>query len=60
MEIFVETDFETHPEERPCFALINIPSRLMSEATGQGGTTRREEGSMIPWPRHCQVDWDWR
>ncbi len=35
VEIFVEADFETHPEGRRRFALINIPRHLFSEATGQ-------------------------
>ena len=33
VEIFVEADFETHPEERRRFAIINIPRYLFSEAT---------------------------
>ena len=33
VEIFIEADFETHPEERRRFALLNIPRRLFSEAT---------------------------
>jgi len=35
VEIFVEADFETRPEERQRFATINIPRHLFSEATGQ-------------------------
>lgn len=35
VEIFVEADFETHPEERRRFAIINIPRHLFSEATGR-------------------------
>jgi hypothetical protein len=35
----VEADFETHPEERRRFAIINIPRHLFSEATGR--TARR-------------------
>lgn len=35
VEIFVEADFETRPEERRRFATINIPRHLFSEATGQ-------------------------
>ncbi len=34
VEIFVEADFETHTEERRRFAIINIPRRLFSEASG--------------------------
>ena len=33
VEIFIEADFETHPEERRRFALLNIPRHLFSEAT---------------------------
>ena len=33
VEIFIEADFETLPEERRRFALINIPLHLFSEAT---------------------------
>jgi hypothetical protein len=35
VEIFMEADFETHPEERRRFAIINIPRHLFSEATGR-------------------------
>jgi hypothetical protein len=35
VEIFVEADFETHPEERRRFAIIDIPRHLFSESTGQ-------------------------
>ena len=34
VEIFIEADFETLPEERRRFALLNIPRHLFSEATG--------------------------
>jgi hypothetical protein len=33
VEIFIEADFETMPEERRRFALLNIPRHLFSEAT---------------------------
>jgi hypothetical protein len=33
VEIFVEEDFDTMPEERRRFALLNIPRHLFSEAT---------------------------
>ena len=39
VEIFVEADFETLPEERRRFALLNIPRHLFSEATA--ATARR-------------------
>jgi len=32
VEIFIEADFETIPEERRRFALLNIPRHLFSEA----------------------------
>jgi hypothetical protein len=34
VEILVEADCETLPEERRRFALLNIPLHLFSEATG--------------------------
>ena len=34
IEIFVEADFESLPEERRRFALINVP-RQFSQATGE-------------------------
>jgi hypothetical protein len=33
VEIFIEADSETFPEERRRFALLNIPRHLFSEAT---------------------------
>ena len=33
VEISIEADFETLPEERRRFALLNIPRHLFSEAT---------------------------
>jgi hypothetical protein len=33
VEIFIGADFETLPEEHRCFALLNIPRQLFSEAT---------------------------
>jgi hypothetical protein len=33
IEIFIGADFETHPEERRGFALLNLPRHLFSEAT---------------------------
>jgi hypothetical protein len=33
VEILIEADFETLPEERRRFALLNIPRHLFSEAT---------------------------
>jgi hypothetical protein len=34
VEIFIEADFETLPQERRRFALLNIPRHLYSEAAG--------------------------
>jgi hypothetical protein len=34
VEIFVEADFETLPEERRRFAIINIPRQQYSQAAG--------------------------
>jgi len=44
VEIFVEADFETPPEERRRFAIINIPRHLFSEATGEAArrATRKD------------------
>ena len=39
VEIFIEADCETHPQERRRFALLNVPRDLFSEATA--ATTRR-------------------
>jgi hypothetical protein len=33
VEIFIEADSETHPQERRRFALLNIPRPSFSEAT---------------------------
>jgi hypothetical protein len=33
VEIFIEGDFETLPQERRRFAILNIPRHLISEAT---------------------------
>ena len=35
VEIFVEADFETLPEERRRFALVNVPRQRFSQATGE-------------------------
>src|ERR1700730_15891300 len=34
VEIFIEADFETLPEERRRFELLNLPRHLFSETTG--------------------------
>jgi hypothetical protein len=33
VEIFIEADFDTLPEKRRRFAILNIPRHLFSEAT---------------------------
>jgi hypothetical protein len=43
VEIFVEADYETHPEERRRFAILNIPRSLFSEASG--AAARRSSAS---------------
>ncbi len=35
VEVFVEADFETLPEERRRFAIINVPRQQFSQATGE-------------------------
>jgi hypothetical protein len=35
IEIFIEADYETLPEGRRRFALVNVPRHLFSMATGQ-------------------------
>jgi diacylglycerol kinase family enzyme len=35
VEIFVEADYETLPEERRRFAILNLPRHLFSEAVGR-------------------------
>ena len=48
VEIFIEADFDTFPEERRRFALLNIPRHLFSEATAAAtrrGTTPRPASS---------------
>jgi hypothetical protein len=46
VEIFVEADFDTHPEERRRFALFNIPRHLFSEASGKAA--RRPSTTSLP------------
>jgi hypothetical protein len=47
VEIFIETDSKTHPEERRRFALLNIPRHLFSEATA---ATARRAANLGPAP----------
>jgi hypothetical protein len=42
VEIFIEADFETLPEERRRFALVNIPRHQFSQAVG--ASARRAAG----------------
>ena len=44
VEIFVEADFETHPEEHRRFAIVNIPRHLFSEATGEAARHASRKG----------------
>jgi hypothetical protein len=48
VEIFVEADLDTMPEERRRFALLNIPRHLFSEATA---ATARRAPSPVLHPR---------
>ena len=45
IEIFVEADFETLPEERRPFALLNIPRHLFSEATAAAARRTASRGA---------------
>src|ERR1700730_5532022 len=47
VEIFIETDFETLPEECRCFALLNTPRHLFSEATAQRRDVRRTPSCIL-------------
>jgi hypothetical protein len=42
IEIFVEADFESLPEERRRFALINVPRQQFSQATGNARRAARK------------------
>jgi hypothetical protein len=44
VEIFIEADFETLPEERRRFALLNIPRHLFSEATPAAARRATRDG----------------
>jgi len=41
VEIFIGADFDTLPEERRRFALVNVPRHLFSEATGAAARLSR-------------------
>jgi hypothetical protein len=41
VEIFIEADFETLPQERRRFAILNIPRHLFSNATAASGVVPR-------------------
>jgi hypothetical protein len=45
IEIFIEADFESLPEERWRFALINVPRQQFTQATGKA---RQEEIAETP------------
>jgi hypothetical protein len=49
VEIFIETDFETLPEEHRRFTLLNIPRHLFSEATA--AAARRATNVVLHPPR---------
>jgi hypothetical protein len=44
VEIFVEADSETLPEERRRFALINVPRQQFSQATGEAARRAAKKG----------------
>ena len=50
VEIFIETDFETIPEERRRSALLNIPRHLFSEAIAAAA---RRSANPRPVPSTC-------
>jgi hypothetical protein len=35
IELFIEADYETLPEDRRRFAIVSVPHHLFSKATGQ-------------------------
>jgi len=45
VEIFIEADFDTLPEERRRFALVNVPRHLFSEAIA--ATARRAANPVL-------------
>ena len=44
VEIFIEADSETLPEERRRFAVLNIPRHLLSEATAAAARRANNPG----------------
>jgi hypothetical protein len=50
VEIFIEADFETIPEERRRFAVLNIPRHLFSEAIAAAA---RRSGNPRPASSTC-------
>ena len=44
VEIFIQADFDTLPEEHRRFALINIPRHLLSEATAAAARRATKSG----------------
>ncbi len=47
VEIFVEADFETLPEERRRFAIINVPRHQFSQATGMRRVVQRRKAASL-------------
>jgi hypothetical protein len=43
VEIFVEADFKTLPEEHRRFATINVPRQLFSQATGEAARRAKKK-----------------
>ena len=48
VEIFIEADFESLPEERRRFAILNIPRHQFSEATGAAARRGGQAEEMKP------------
>jgi hypothetical protein len=46
VEIFIEADFETLPEERRRFAILSVPRHQFSKATG--AAARRAATAQLP------------
>jgi hypothetical protein len=55
VEIFIEADFETLPEGRRRFAILNVPRHLFSEATA-AAVRRAAKSSAKGLRQRCQAD----
>jgi hypothetical protein len=55
VEIFIEADSETRPEERRRFAILNIPRHLFSEATA-AAARRTAKSPAKGFRQLCQAD----